>query len=240
MKPFITVLLMLYSHTLLAWDPYTYLNYLQDLKVAENSVMALQNQMQQIQQQLQLIKLATQNTKSISHYTWNDLNGLIQKLDQTTQTDQALSYAVNNIQSQFQSTYPNYYQVKPSHYITTTKTWHTRTLTTLQQSLIALHQNAQHIQQEQKLIQQLHQQGNLATGQLQALQVLSELSAENINQLATLKRTLMILINLQSAYSAYQVSKASYETAQLNQLIETNTHLPDNEEDSRLGFIPHF
>ena len=94
------------------------------------------------------------------------------------------------------------------------------------------------MQQEQYTLAQLRHQGQTAQGRLQVLQVSTELSAENIHQLQSLKRLMMAQQNAQNAYMAYQVSKDSYQEQGLKALTEqANTTYVDYHNNPNFGEI---
>lgn len=222
-------------------NPIAYANYLQDLKTALNSVTSLTNQARQIQQQIAMIKNQVKNSTTISNYQWQNIQNVMQQMAATSQQAQSISYSVSDLNQRFQKTYPNYSDGHPNtaHYTETTQQWHRTTLATLQQSLQAMHVDAQHFQQENQLMSQLKNQGQTATGRLQALQVLSEMSAENINQLQAMKRVMMTQANAQTAYMAYRVSKDAYQQRMLMTLDQQMpTYASPYHNNSAFGLIP--
>lgn len=221
-------------------DPYSYLNYLEDLKTAINTTMELKKQAEQINNQIQMLKWQAQNTATVSNYQWQDIQGIIQKVDEQSQQGQALSYSAQNLDAQFRQKYSNYSESSfgQVNYKQAYQQWNASTLDTLRASMDATQVNASHFQSEHEALMQLKNQGANAKGRLQALQVVSEIGAENVNQLQELKRIMMAQSSAQSAYMASQVSQKSYEEKNL-QLITDNidTKFPKYKDNSQFGTI---
>ena len=226
------------SYALLS--PNNYANYLQNLKSAINSVTSLTNQARQIQQQFHTIQNQVKNSTSISHYQWHNIQNLMQQMSETSQQQHALSYSQSNLDQQFQTVYPDYIHQRPNHNDQQIKNrWHQTTLSTLQQSLKTLKVDAADFQRENALMNQLKQQGQSSTGRLQVLQVLSEIAAENVNQLQAMKRVMMTQANAQTAYMAYRVSQDAYQQRILTVLDHRlNTQAPRYQNHAAFGLIP--
>jgi P-type conjugative transfer protein TrbJ len=224
-----------------AWpDPYSYVNYLQDLKTAINTTNALSKQATQIQNQIEMIKWQKQNSKAITDYQWQNIQGVIQKIDEQSKQGQALSYSAQNLDAQFRQKYPNYSDSSQgqANYQQAYQQWNASTLDTLRSSLDATQVNASHFQSEHEALMQLKNQGASATGRLQALQVVSEISAENVNQLQELKRIMMAQSSAQNAYMAEQVSQKSYEEKNLQMITDhIDTTFPKYKDNSQFGQI---
>ena len=214
-------------------DPYAYLNYLQNLKTAINTAEQIQNQLKQLQ-------FEVQNTKQVSDYQWRDTLNLLEKMDQATAQGRALSYSASQVDQQFRQSYPNYATSKstPQNYPQAYQTWNDTSLNTFENSLRASGLEASQLQQEQYYLTQLRRQGQTAQGRMQVLQVSSELAAENVNQLQSLKRLMMAQADSENAYRAYQVSKDSYQEQGLKALTENaKGQFVEYQNNPKLGEI---
>lgn len=215
------LLLCTFPLTVFAWtDPIEFENYLANNTTAIHSATSLVNQATQIHNQIQMLANAIKNTGKLSQYQWNDITQLIVRLDAITQQGQALSYATSNVDKQFQQKYPDYTNSfpHPNHYPQTIKNWNATTLDTLRGSLNAVATSANSFQADQELFRQFEQQGKNTQGRLQALQLLSEISVQQVNQMQALKRLVSAQTNAQNAFMAYQVSKTSYQEAGLEEI----------------------
>lgn len=216
-------------------------NWAQNAMTAKNSLKSLINQAIEIKQQLEQLRLAGLNTAGLSHYESQTISQLIEKLDNITQQGDALSYAMKDVSRQFNNRYPDYVNdaKAPQDFQKANHQWSASTLDTLNNTLQALQVSGAHFQAEEALLSKLRAQGEAATGRLQALQVSTEMTAETVNQLQELKRLLAISQNADNAYRADIISKASYETHQIELMSQPlNTAFPSYHADQRLGLIP--
>ncbi len=215
-------------------------NYAKNLITAANSVRTVENQVTQIRNELQALQFETKNTNTVLNYQWQNITQLTQRLDQSTQQEQALSYSMGDLDSQFRQRYPNYTNTPGSvNYTDAYHRWNDTTLDTLRHSLSAIGMSASDFQNEETLLSQLSAQGRTATGRMQVLQVSTEIAAENVNQLQELKRIMMTQTNAQNSYLAYQVSKDSYDEQSLEAI---NSHMdsdfPEYRNNDNFGLIP--
>lgn len=82
---------------------------------------------------------------------------------------------------------------------------------------------ANNFQTEQETMRQFELQGKSVQGRMQALQLLSEISAPQVSQIQALKRMIASQISAQNSFMAYQVSKESYQEKNFE---EINDSLP--------------
>lgn len=221
-------------------DPFTYLNYLEDMKTAINSATSLANQAQQINNQIQNIRYQAQNSGHLSNYQFNRITQLMQQMDQVTNQGQSISYNASNIDRQFRAQYPDYVSHQnPRNYQKSYSNWNATTLNTINNTMQSDGMAAGNFQHESALMNQLRTQGQTATGRMQVMQVSTEIASENVNQLQELKRITLSQDNAQNAYMAYKVSKNSYKEKSLADL-ESHTHstFPPYQNNSQFGTLP--
>lgn len=220
-------------------DVFSYLNYLQDLRTATNSVTSLANQAQQIQNQIQSIRYQAQNSGHLSNYQYNAITQLMQRMDSITNQGRAISYNASNIDQQFRARYPNYAsQPNVRNYQSAYQNWNSSTLNTINNSMQSNGMMANNFQHESQLMDQLRNQGKTATGRMQVLQASNEIAAENVNQLQELQRITLSQSNAQNAYMAYRVSKESYREQGLQNIEEnTSSDFPAYQNNGNFGPI---
>lgn len=220
---------------MIVYDP---TNYLENAMSASNSVSSLFNQAAQINNQIHSIQYQVKNSGRFNGTQWRSLSGLVQKLDQTTRQGQALSYSASNLDAQFRQKYPDYTNsgYGSTRYSDSYKTWSTTTLDTLRGTLDAAGLSARNFQSEQSTLETLEEQGRSASGRMQMLQVSSEISAENVNQLQELRRVMVNQTDAQNAYMAYKVSKDSYNEKNLGEIeSKTESQFPVYKNNSKFG-----
>lgn len=225
-----------------AWaDPIEFENYLANNTTAIHSATSLLNQATQIRNQIQMIENDIKNTGRLSQYQWQNITQLIQRLDSITQQGQALSYAASNIDAQFQQKYADYtnYSSPSTKYPQITKNWNATTLDTLRNTLNAVGMSANNFQTEQETMRQFELQGKSVQGRMQALQLLSEISAQQVSQIQALKRMIASQISAQNAFMAYQVSKESYQEKSFEEINDSlPTQFPTYKNNPKFGEIP--
>ncbi len=237
--PILFLLSIINTSSFAIGDPFTYLNYLEDLKTAANSAISLSNQAQQINNQIQNIRYQAQNSGHVSNYQYNRITQLMQQMDQMTNQGQSISYNASNIDKQFRAHYPDYSSHdNPQNYQRSYKNWNATTLNTINNTMQSNGMAAGDFQHESQLMNQLREQGQTATGRMQVMQVSTEIASENVNQLQELKRITLSQANAQNAYMAYRVSKESYHEKSLAD-IKKNTHstFPPYQNNPRFGLI---
>lgn len=221
------------------FDPYSYLNYLQDMETAANSSQSLLNEATQIRNQMQSINYQAQNSGGVSSYQFNEITQLMQRMDNITNQSRSISYNAANIDQQFRARYPNYAkQPNMQNYQSAYHNWNSSTLNTINNSMQSNGMMAGNFQHESQLMDQLRNQGKTATGRMQVLQASNEIAAENVNQLQELQRITLSQANAQNAYMAYRVSKDSYHEENLQQLEQnTSSNFPRYQENSQFGLV---
>lgn len=234
-KLMVVVLLpcLLMNEAYALFSPYEYLNYLQDAQTALNTA-------RQVESELKMLQYQVQNSGRVSDYQWRNTMQLMQQLDQVSQQGQALSYSASQLDNQFRQKYPNYNQAPygKTNYQEAYTHWNASTLDTIQNSMQSTGMMANNLQNEQQYLAQLQRQGQTAQGRMQALQVSTELSAEQVNQMQALKRIMMTQANSQNAYLAYRVSKDSYSEASLEKINQKlKTGFPKYHNNPQLGEI---
>lgn len=222
-------------------DPFSYLNYLQDMKTAVNSATSLANQAQQIRNEVQSIQYQAKNSGHLNNYQYNRLTQLMQRMDQITNQGKSISYSAANIDQQFRTRYPNYANHQNARdYQGAYQNWNTTTLNTINNSMQANGAVANHFQNESQLMNQLRTQGKTATGRMQAMQVSTEIASENVNQLQELKRITLSQANAQNSYMAYRVSKDSYNEQGMSAIAQnTSSDFPAYQNNNDFAQIGH-
>lgn len=225
-----------------AWfDPIEIENYLANNTTAIHSATSLLNQATQIRNQIQMIENDIKNTGTLSQYQWQNITKLIQRLDTIAQQGQALSYAASNIDAQFRRKYADYtnYSSLPTKYSQIYKNWNAATLDTLRNTLNAVGISTNDFQTEQKTMRQFELQGKNVQGRMQALQLLSEISAQQVNQIQALKRMIASQISAQNSFMAYKVSKESYKEKNFEEVKDSLlTKFPTYKDNPKFGEIP--
>lgn len=211
--------------------------------VAKNSADSLINQAHQIKNQFDMIKNQALDLKRLPNFTLSEISNLLNKLDSITRESEAISYSMSNWDSQFRKLYPDYSKSKRGEkdFQLLYQQWQSGTLNTLRNSIGAANQLAVNSRIEQQKLSEIKRQAQNAQGNMQILQTSTELAAENIQQLQTLKRIMLAQMNSQNAYMAREVSQKTYEQQTLTEIIDAiPSDFPEYRENSHFGKIRNF
>lgn len=204
-------------------------NYIQNVSI-------LANQAAEIKNQIDSLKYQYDNIKQLKNIELRDLTRSIQELNAITQQGEGLSYSARNISEQFSKVFPNY--SSKIKYTAAYQHWNTSAMDTLKNSLQAMGATAGSFTNEQQLLQRLKSQAKTSQGQMQMLQVSSELSAETVNQLQNLKFLLASQQNAQTAFMAREVASSRYEDNSLNEVVlRLPKSMPSYRNNANFGKI---
>ncbi len=239
----IIAIIMLSSITSVSFsfpDPIEFENFIANNATSVNSASQLLNQAQQIQYQFQNIQYQVQNLHHVNDYQWQNITGLMQQLDAISQQGQALSYASSNLDQQFKQKYPDYANSPQNtqNYQQAYKQWNVTTMDTIHDTMKSDKTTQHHSKTEQQKLSELQLQGKTAQGRMQILQVSSEISAQNVNQLQELKSIVAAQANAENAFMAYKVSKDSYTEKSIEDLVgKAPKDVPQYKNNPKLGEI---
>lgn len=172
------------------------------------AITNLANQLVQIQNQVSMMK---QNLTNLGQYNWSDINGAASQVAQAMNTANALSYASQNIETQFQQSYPGY---KPgANYTQQYQNLSKQTLNSVQGSLQAMNMSYGQFQNDQTRLQAMQAQANGADGALKALQANAQITGEVANQVSGMRSVMMAQSSAQQAYIAQKTQTEAVQQA---------------------------
>ena len=186
------------------------------------AIANLANQLTQIKMQVDMMK---QNLVNLGQFNWNDINSAAGQLAQSMNAMNSLSYAAQNIDSQFQQTYTGY---KPaadysSQYQQITQT----TLNTVQGSLKAMNMSYSQFQSDSQRLKAMQAQAEGADGALKALQVNAQIGSEVAQQVASLRSVMMTQASSEQTYVAQQTQLEAQRKANKDAMINNGlTSIP--------------
>ena len=215
---------------------YDYLNYVQDARNAVSNAESLNTQ-------IQMLHNTVLNTNRFSDSQYSDLGNLVGRLNTNMQQGQAVSYAAANEDALFRKRYTDYLSngSNVQDYGNAYKSWSQSTLASINNSLKGIGIVSSDFASENRVMQVLRTQGSSVQGRMQALQVATEISSENVNQLQELKSITSAQAQAQDSYMAYKMSKDSYEKRNMDDVIaRTNTAYPTYKNNSNFGEIKSF
>lgn len=159
---------------------------------------SLARQAQEVKNQIQMLVYQVRNLKSLPGSYWPQaMNDLTRLTNIVSQAD-GLSYAMQNVDSRFQSEYPKY---SPSeNYSARYQQWNQTTSNSIAAALQSQHLAAQKFATRQAALQQIENASQSATGRMQVLQAGNQIAGIETAQLQQLEQTQMADSDAQLAY----------------------------------------
>jgi P-type conjugative transfer protein TrbJ len=202
--------------TLPVFDP---INYVQNVLNQANTLKATLNQATQIEYQLQQIQMQVQGLRTIPRGEWGKIQSDLARLRQVVQRGQGISYADQNLATDFTSMYPGF--ANPTDYNQAYREWTTNALGSIQTSLEDAGLQSEQLQSEDGVLQGLQSMSDGTTGHMQALQVANMISMQQVHQLQKLRQLQMAQIQAQAGYFATQQQIQSSQYAALKAWIDS-------------------
>ena len=164
-------------------------------------VLAYIRQGLQLETEIAMLATMLRNTKSLSPQKFGQIQADMNALAQIVQGGQALAYSLGNLDQLFRKTYPGY-GTNPTVYYMNYQKWSQTTLDTTLGALRAAGLQGQQLQSEQAVINSLESMSQTADGQMQALNVLGQISDQQVQQLMKLRELMMADMSSKQAYQA--------------------------------------
>jgi P-type conjugative transfer protein TrbJ len=164
-------------------------------------VLAYIRQGLQLETEIAMLATMLRNTKTLSPQKFGQIQADINALAQIVQGGQALAYSLGNLDQLFRKTYPGY-GTNPTVYYMNYQKWSQTTLDTTLGALRAAGLQSQQLQSEQAVINSLESMSQTADGQMQALNVLGQISDQQVQQLMKLRELMMADMSSKEAYQA--------------------------------------
>ncbi len=168
-------------------------------------------QSQMISHQIQSIQLQLKSIKPLNTSEWGKALTSLQQLDNIVRQGRALSYALGNVEQEFQKRFPGYQP--PEDYIRSYQDWSKTTLDSIQGTLAAAGFQSSQFETENATLETIRSFSENAEGQTQAIQVANMIANESVGQLQKLRQLHMAQIQSQSAYFSYEVQRDAADKA---------------------------
>ncbi|HTW64660.1 MAG TPA: P-type conjugative transfer protein TrbJ [Bryobacteraceae bacterium] len=160
----------------------------------------------QLENEISMLQNMLRNTKNLSPQTFGAIQADINALAQIVQGGQALAYSLGNLDQMFRSTYPGY-ATNPNVYYMNYQQWSQTSLDTTLGALRAAGLQNQQMESEYSVINALENMSQTADGQMQALNVLGEISDQQVQQLMKLRELMMADMSSKQAYQAAMIQQ---------------------------------
>jgi P-type conjugative transfer protein TrbJ len=175
-------------------------------------VLAYIRQGVQLETEIAMLANLLRNTKNLSPQTFAQIQADINALAQIVQGGQALAYSLGNLDQLFRTTFPGYRRT-PTVYYANYQKWSQTTLDTTLGALRAAGLQSQQMQSEQTVIKSLESMSQTADGQMQALNVLGQISDQQVQQLMKLRELMMADMSSKQAYQAAVIQQEAANEA---------------------------
>ena len=175
-------------------------------------VLAYIRQGLQLETEIAMLANMLRNTKNLSPQTFGRIQADINALAQIVQGGQALAYSLGNLDQLFRKTYPGY-STNPTVYYSNYQSWSQTSLDTTLGALRAAGLQSQQMQSEQAVVNSLESMSKTADGQMQALNVLGQISDQQVQQLMKLRELMMADMSSKQAYQAAMIQQQAADQA---------------------------
>ena len=153
------------------------------------------------------------NTKNLSPQTFGQIQADINALAQIVQGGQALAYSLGNLDQLFRQYVSWLRHAIRTVYYTNYQRWSQTILDTTLGALRAAGLQSQQMQSEQTVIKSLESMSQTADGQMQALNVLGQISDQQVQQLMKLRELMMADMSSKQAYQAAIIQQQAADQA---------------------------
>jgi P-type conjugative transfer protein TrbJ len=175
-------------------------------------VLAYIRQGLQLETEIAMLANMLRNTKNLSPQTFGKIQADINALGQIVQGGQALAYSLGNLDQLFRNTFPGY-GTTPTVYYSNYQRWSQTSLDTTLGALRAAGLQSQQMQSEQLVINSLESMSQTADGQMQALNVIGQISDQQVQQLMKLRELMMADMSSKQAYQAATIQQQAANEA---------------------------
>jgi P-type conjugative transfer protein TrbJ len=159
-------------------------------------------QADQLAAELQMLNNMVINLKNIPDQVWSSIAHDLQGVMHVVQQGQALAFSASNISQEFKSKFPGF--VQPVNYTASYKSWSDTVMDSIRGSLAAASLQSHQFATEEATLAQLRVMSQSAEGRMQALQIGTQISVEQVAQLQKLRALVMAQMQAQDAYMAAQ------------------------------------
>ena len=180
-------------------------------------VQQLAQQAQQVQEQIQMVYQQAMNLKNLPTQMWSSVSGDLNNLVNIAGQAQGLSYASQNIASQFSQTYPAASSIG-NNYGQQMQTWTSDTNGQIQSMLTQNGLAADQFASQQSALQAIQNASQSAGGRMQVLQAGNQIAGMEVNQLQQMQQEDMAANSAMGSYEAQHVNQQQQATNGVNNL----------------------
>jgi P-type conjugative transfer protein TrbJ len=147
-----------------------------------------------------------QNTRTLPNQLVGPVLQDLGQLAQIVQGGQALAYSMSNLNAQFANTFKGYSKAfNPTMYYQNYAHWSQTSLDTTFSTLKAMGMQGQQLRNTEAFLAAMRQRMTTPQGRLDAIQVGTEVSEQQVEQLMMLRQLMILDLQSKQAYQAQQV-----------------------------------
>jgi P-type conjugative transfer protein TrbJ len=189
-------------------------------------VMEYIRQGEQLANEIKMYEDMLRNVKNMPNQVFGPISADINALATIVQGGRALAYSLGNLDQIFRQTYTGYgYNARA--YYPNYKTWSQTSLDTTLGALRAAGLQAQQLQSEQAVLNSLRGMAQSSDGRMQALQVLGQISEQQVQQLMKLRELMLADLSSKQAFQASVIQQQAAEEAATERFFTFQPNTPD-------------
>lgn len=166
------------------------------------------------------------NVKNLPNQVFGAISADINALASIVRGGRALAYSLGNLDQIFRQTYTGYgYNART--YYTNYKNWSQTSLDTTLGALRAAGLQSQQMQSEQAVLDSLRGMAQGSDGRMQALQVLGQISEQQVQQLMKLRELMLADLSSKQAFQASVIQQQAAEEAATEKFFNFQPNTPD-------------
>jgi P-type conjugative transfer protein TrbJ len=166
------------------------------------------------------------NSKILPGQVFGPISSDLNALASIVQGGQALSYSLANLDSQFKTRFPGY-GYTGTGYFTQYRSWSQTSLDTTLGALRAAGLQGQQLQSEQSVLASLRSMAQTSDGRMEALQVMGQISEQQVQQLMKLRELMMADMSSKQSYQAAMIQKQAAGEAATERFFKWTPEVSD-------------
>ncbi len=189
------------------------LNYGQLLSANLTAASQLANQIRQLENSIR-------NLVQLPNQVFGPIQADINSLGSVVQGGLSLAYSMANLDSQFTSRFKGFAGFTPGNYYNNYQTWSQTSLDTTLGTLRAAGLQGQQLQNEQAVLSSLRGMAQTSDGAMEALQVVGEISEQEVQQLMKLRELMLADLQSKQAFQAAVIQQQANGEAAAQQFFQ--------------------
>lgn len=197
-----------------------------------NHAQLLMQYLRQAEQLAEAVKQTTdmiKNSKLLPGQIFGSISNDLNALASIVQGGQALAYSLANLDSLFKARFPGYGYAGNGYFLRY-RTWSQTSLDTTLGALRAAGLQGQQLQSEQSVLSALRSMAQSTTGRMEALQVMGQISEQQVQQLMKLRELMMADMSSKQSYQAAVIQKQAASEAATERFFNWTPEVSDGKK----------